>query len=89
MADEALAIGLVNRVSRARCGARGGGRARAEARGAARAAPCRRSKAAFARRPAPALDRERELFLGVFGTDDVREGVAAFVEKRKPSFVHR
>jgi enoyl-CoA hydratase len=29
---------------------------------------------------------ERALFLSLFGTPDQREGMAAFVEKRKPSF---
>jgi enoyl-CoA hydratase len=29
---------------------------------------------------------ERSLFLSLFGTPDQREGMAAFVEKRKPSF---
>ena len=38
---------------------------------------------------AEALDRERAAFLELFRTDDVREGVAAFVEKRPPSFTHR
>ncbi len=29
---------------------------------------------------------ERSLFLPLFGTADQREGMAAFVEKRKPAF---
>jgi enoyl-CoA hydratase/carnithine racemase len=37
---------------------------------------------------AQALERERAAFLELFRTDDVREGVAAFVEKRPPSFTH-
>ncbi|MGH9640435.1 MAG: enoyl-CoA hydratase, partial [Bryobacteraceae bacterium] len=29
---------------------------------------------------------ERQLFLSLFGTEDQREGMAAFLEKRKPRF---
>jgi len=32
---------------------------------------------------------ERRLFHSLFGTEDQKEGMAAFVEKRKPSFKHR
>lgn len=35
------------------------------------------------------LELEAELFAEVFGTEDVREGVQAFIEKRPPSFKHR
>ncbi len=32
---------------------------------------------------------ERRLFHAMFATDDQKEGMAAFVEKRKPSFIHK
>jgi enoyl-CoA hydratase len=32
---------------------------------------------------------ERRLFHSLFGTEDQKEGMAAFVEKRKPTFKHR
>ena len=32
---------------------------------------------------------ERRVFHSVFGTEDQKEGMAAFIEKRKPSFKHR
>jgi enoyl-CoA hydratase len=39
------------------------------------------------RTPGPAgIAREREQFLALFGTDDQREGMRAFVEKRDPRF---
>jgi enoyl-CoA hydratase/carnithine racemase len=35
------------------------------------------------------LDRERQLFLEAFNSQDVHEGVEAFLAKREPRFVHR
>lgn len=35
------------------------------------------------------LDLERELFMQVFASTDAREGVRAFLEKRRPTFQHR
>jgi enoyl-CoA hydratase/carnithine racemase len=35
---------------------------------------------------ADGLEYEKERFLDAFASDDGREGVAAFVEKRKPVF---
>ncbi|MFB4164723.1 enoyl-CoA hydratase/isomerase family protein [Alteribacillus sp. JSM 102045] len=35
------------------------------------------------------LEREADLFVEVFQTDDVEEGVQAFIEKRKPNFKHQ
>jgi enoyl-CoA hydratase len=34
------------------------------------------------------LQQERRLFLSCFGTQDQREGMEAFVEKRAPAFSH-
>lgn len=35
------------------------------------------------------IEREADLFVEVFQTQDVREGVAAFIERRSPVFRHR
>jgi enoyl-CoA hydratase len=35
---------------------------------------------------APAIARERSLFVDLFGTPDQREGMRAFLEKREPRF---
>ena len=43
-------------------------------------------RAAFEKPMAEGLEHEKELFLKAFASEDGREGVAAFVEKRKPDF---
>jgi enoyl-CoA hydratase/carnithine racemase len=45
--------------------------------------------AAFEMPLAAGLEYEKELFLAAFGSEDGREGVRAFVEKRKPVFKGR
>jgi enoyl-CoA hydratase len=45
--------------------------------------------AAFEMPLAEGLEHEKELFLEAFGSEDGREGVRAFVEKRKPVFKGR
>jgi enoyl-CoA hydratase/carnithine racemase len=40
------------------------------------------------RTPGPAsIAREKELFIALFGGDDQREGMRAFIEKRPPEFL--
>jgi enoyl-CoA hydratase/carnithine racemase len=88
-ADEARAIGIAERVfpaaevfetavTDARALAQGPREALAAAKAALRAAMDTPGAAGIA--------RERELFLALFDTADQREGMAAFVEKRKPRF---
>jgi enoyl-CoA hydratase/carnithine racemase len=88
-APRAHALGLVNQVSEP-----GGALAAAQAI-AARIAALPRVAVTGAKRavngavPAAALDREREIFLETFSSEDFTEGFAAFLEKRKPVFTHR
>jgi enoyl-CoA hydratase len=84
-ADEALRIGLVNAVLES---AALMPRVRAVADAIAARAPLAVAAAKRAAREgvelplAPAIELERELFSSLFGTDDQREGMRAFVEKR-------
>ena len=44
---------------------------------------------AFETTLAQGVKHERRLFYSLFATADQKEGMAAFVEKRKPAFTHR
>jgi enoyl-CoA hydratase len=46
-------------------------------------------RTAFERPMTEGLEQEKELFLEAFASEDGREGVRAFMEKRKPDFKGR
>jgi enoyl-CoA hydratase/carnithine racemase len=88
-ADEARALGLVERVVPAdQLPATAVEDARAFAQGPRLAlAAAKEAILQAVLEPGPAgLRRERELFLGLFGSADQREGMRAFLEKRPPGF---
>ena len=87
-AAEAQRLGLVYRVSEP-------GEALATARTLAeKPRPCPQSRVRSVKRSLAGsldagLDRERELFLEAFASADAKEGVAAFRERRSPTFGHQ
>ncbi|MGH2939492.1 MAG: enoyl-CoA hydratase/isomerase family protein [Solirubrobacterales bacterium] len=90
-AEEALAAGLVDQV--AEPGQALGEAQELAARLARASGPAIRAGKAALRAAATepldrGLERERELFLGVARGADAREGVTAFIEKRRPEFRH-
>ena len=87
-AEEARALGLVERVVEGDVLPAAVEDARAFAHGPRLAlAAAKRAIQHAVRDPGPAsLSSERELFLGLFGTADQREGMRAFLEKRRPVF---
>jgi enoyl-CoA hydratase/carnithine racemase len=88
-ADEALALGLADRiVPAADVVATAVEAARTLAGGPREAlAAAKAAIAAAIETPGPAgIARERQLFLSLFGTDDQREGMRAFLDTRDPTF---
>lgn len=88
-AEEALRIGLVNAVH-PQADLLPAARAMAEQIAANSPKAVRAAKAAMARafagKTVEGLVTERTLFAAAFATDDQKEGMRAFVEKRKPEF---
>ena len=89
-AEEALRIGLVNELADPVLDkALETARALAAKSAAALATAKRAINLALGANHRDNLDAEAGLFGDLFGTDDAREGLAAFVEKREPRFTGR
>jgi enoyl-CoA hydratase/carnithine racemase len=91
-AEEALAIGLVDRVvpSGERLRRRGGtGTAVRDRPGSGTAGGKLAIDSSLEMDLQRGLGLESQLFSGLFATDDRREGMTAFVEKRRPNFTGR
>jgi enoyl-CoA hydratase/carnithine racemase len=89
-AGEARRLGLVNRIAEPG-GALVEARALATKLGRLSSASLRAIKQSVASGGdlAQGLDAERALFIELFQSQDAREGVDAFIEKRRPVFAHR
>jgi enoyl-CoA hydratase/carnithine racemase len=88
-ADEAQTLGIADRVlPAAETLPAAVEAARAFARGPRSALAAAKAAVAAALAPggAEGIDRERQLFLGLFGSPDQREGMRAFLDKREPRF---
>lgn len=91
-ADEALRIGLVNQVVPSREGMTAAYQMAQKIAGYSLQALSRIKKVVdegMEQNFGPALEREAHLFGEVFQTEDVKEGVQAFIEKRNPKFTHK
>jgi enoyl-CoA hydratase/carnithine racemase len=88
-ADEAHVLGIADRVlPAAETMPAAVESARAFSRGPREALAAAKAAVAAALSPggAEGIDRERRLFLGLFGSPDQREGMRAFLDKREPRF---
>lgn len=91
-ADEALSLGLVNRVAATGEGMNMAIEMAKKMAGYSLQALSRIKQAVnegFDTSIDAGIEIEAELFAEVFTTEDVKEGVGAFIEKRSPSFNHR
>ncbi len=91
-AEEALKLGLVNHVSAPGEGLQSALKMAEKMAGYSIQALSRIKKAVndgFDESLDDGIGIEADLFADIFATEDVREGVQAFIEKRQPSFKHR